>query len=161
MISAAWGVIAVNHLQWPQGAGMENYILSITSTGIDADASKWKTSPGYFNGTLVYCYKCGILIAARATPFLHHRTAPEGTLTGFPHSGIFPPWEFPEISLAYNHISLKGHSRSIIYGKVFWPPHTPPPYSQPGLHLPSTLAILFFSVFLSFNYLFWECRQNL
>ena len=29
MISAAWGVTAVNHLQWPQGAGMENYILNI------------------------------------------------------------------------------------------------------------------------------------
>ena len=35
-----------------------------------------------FHG-LVYCYKCGILIAARTTPFLHHRTVREGTLTGF------------------------------------------------------------------------------
>ena len=26
--------------------------LKITSTGIDADASKWETSPGYFNSKL-------------------------------------------------------------------------------------------------------------
>ena len=54
--------------------------------------------PGYFNSKLVYCYKCGILIAARTTPFLHHRTVREGTLTGFPHSDtIF----FPENSLRF------------------------------------------------------------
>ena len=52
----------------------------ITSTGIDADASKGETSPGYFKSKLVYCYKCGILlilIAARTTTFLH-RTVYEG-----------------------------------------------------------------------------------
>ena len=58
--------------------------------------------------------------------------------------GQFFPWEFPEISLAYSHISLKGPSRSMIYGKIFWPPHPPSPYSQPGLHLPSKSTILFF-----------------
>ena len=115
-----------------------------TSTGIDADASKGETSPGYFNSKLVYCYKFGILIAARTTALLHHRPVREGMLTGFQHSGTFFPCEFPEISLAYSHISLKEPSRSIIYGKIFWPPHTPPPYSQPGLHLPSKLTILCF-----------------
>ena len=29
MISAVWGVITVNHLQRPQGAAMEYYILGI------------------------------------------------------------------------------------------------------------------------------------
>ena len=72
----------------------------------------------------------------------------------------FCPWEFPEISLAYSHISLKGPGRSMIYGKIFWPPHTPSPYRKPGLHLPSKLTILCFSVFLSY-YLCWECRQYL
>ena len=69
-----------------------------TSTGIDADASKGETSPGYFNSKLVHSYKCGTIC----------------------------PWEFPEISLAYSYIFLKGPSRPsrpIIYGKIFWPPH--------------------------------------
>ena len=35
------------------------------------------------------------------------------------------------------------------------------PFSQLGLHLPSKLTILCFSVFPSFNYSFWECRQYL
>ena len=132
--------------------------LLFTSTGIDADASKGETSPGYFNSKLVYCYKCVILIAARTTLFLHYGTVWEGTLTGFPHSGTFSPREFPEVSLAYSHISLKGPRRSIIYGKIFWPPHTPSPYSQPGLQLPSKLTILWFSVFLSFQYLFLKMQ---
>ena len=72
-----------------------------TSTGIDADASKGETSPGYFNSKLVHSYKCGTIC----------------------------PWEFPEISLAYSHIFLKGHSRPIIYGKIFWPPHIASPAS--------------------------------
>ena len=33
---------------------------------------------------------------------------------------------FPEISLAYSDIFLKGPSRSIIYGQIFWPPHPHP-----------------------------------
>ena len=59
-----------------------NWILGYpkTSTGIDADTSKGETSPGYFNSKLVYSYKCGTIF----------------------------PWEFPEISLAYSHISLEG-----------------------------------------------------
>ena len=61
-----------------------------TSTGIDADASKGETSPGYL------------------------------TANNF-------PWEFPEISLAYSHIFLKGPSRSIIYGKKILPPHIASP----------------------------------
>ena len=72
-------------------------IKSDTSTGIDADASKGETLPGYFNSKLVYCYKCGILIAARTTALLHHRPVREGMLTGFPHSGTFFPWDFPGI----------------------------------------------------------------
>ena len=36
-------------------------LLSETSTGIDADASKGETSPGYFNSKLVYSYKCGTI----------------------------------------------------------------------------------------------------
>ena len=72
-----------------------------TSTGIDADASKGETSPGYFNSKLVHSYKCGTIC----------------------------PWEFPEISLAYSHIFLKGPSRPIIYGKIFWPPHIASPAS--------------------------------
>ena len=107
--------------------------IQVTSTGIDADASKGKTSPGYFNSKLVYSCKCG----------------------------TFFPWEFPEISPAHSHIFLKGPSRSIIYGKIFWPPHPPSPYSKPGPHLPSKSTILCFSVFLSFNYSFWEYRQYL
>ena len=35
----------------------------------------------------------------------------------------------PEISLAYIHISLKGPGRSMIYGKIVWPLHTPSIYS--------------------------------
>ena len=31
----------------------------VTSTGIDADASKGETSPGYLNSKLVHSYKCG------------------------------------------------------------------------------------------------------
>ena len=57
-----------------------NLKVTKTSTGIDADASKGETSPGYFKSKLVYCYKCGILlilIAARTTTFLH-RTVYEG-----------------------------------------------------------------------------------
>ena len=187
-------------------------IIAPTSTGIDADASKGETSPGYFNSKLVYCYKCGILISARATPFLQHRTVRDGTLSGFPHSGTFfslrLPWHMmtssngnisaslaicagnspvTEISM-FSLIcawmngwvnnreagDLRRHcahydvtvmiisycpSRSIINGKIFWPPHTPSPYSQPGLHLTSKLAILCFSVFLSYSYLFWECSN--
>ena len=53
--------------------------LEETSTGIDADASKGKTSPRYFNRNLVQCYKCGILIAARTSLFMHHRTVRAGT----------------------------------------------------------------------------------
>ena len=75
-----------------------------TSTGIDADASKGETSPGYFNSKLVYSYKCGTIF----------------------------PWEFPEISLAYSHIFLKGPSRSVIYGKIFWPPHPHPHIASPA-----------------------------
>ena len=33
----------------------------MTSTGIDADASKGETSPGYFNSKLVYSYRCGTI----------------------------------------------------------------------------------------------------
>ena len=76
-------------------------MLCDTSTGIDADASKGETSPGYFNSKLVHSYKCGTIC----------------------------PWEFPEISLAYSHIFLKGPSRPIIYGKIFWPPHIASPAS--------------------------------
>ena len=72
-----------------------------TSTGIDADASKGETSAGYFNSKLVHSYKCGTLF----------------------------PREFPEISSAYSHIFLKGPSRLIIYGKIFWPPHVASPAS--------------------------------
>ena len=80
------------------------HVLRKTSTGIDADASKGETSPGYFNSKLVHSYKCGTIC----------------------------PWEFPEISLAYSHILLKGPSkpsRPIIYGKIFWPPHIASPAS--------------------------------
>ena len=80
------------------------WMLVSTSTGIDADASKGETSPGYFNSKLVHSYKCGTIC----------------------------PWEFPEISLAYSHIFLKGPSRPsrpIIYGKIFWPPHIASPAS--------------------------------
>ena len=79
-------------------------IYMYTSTGIDADASKGETSPGYYNSKLIYSYKCGTIF----------------------------PWEFPEISLAYSHISLKGPSRSIIYGKIFWPPHPHPHIASPA-----------------------------
>ena len=75
-----------------------------TSTGIDADASKGETSPGYFNSKLVYSYRCGTIF----------------------------PWEFPEISLAYSHIFLKGPSRSIIYGQIFWHPHPHPHIASPA-----------------------------
>ena len=78
-----------------------NVFVIKTSTGVDADASKGETSPGYFNSKLVHSYKCGTIC----------------------------PWEFPEISLAYSHIFLKGHSRPIIYGKIFWPPHIASPAS--------------------------------
>ena len=57
------------------------FMLLTTSTGIDADAFKGETSMGYFDSKLVWCCKCGILIAARTTQFLHHRTVREGTLT--------------------------------------------------------------------------------
>ena len=80
------------------------WVSSYTSTGIDADASKGETSPGYFNRKLVYWYKCGILISARATPFLQHRTVWDGTLSGFPHHGIFFPGKFSEISLAHDDV---------------------------------------------------------
>ena len=79
-------------------------LLWQTSTGIDADASKGETSPGYFNSKLVHSYKCGTIC----------------------------PWEFPEISLAYSYIFTKGPSRPsrpIIYGKIFWPPHIASPAS--------------------------------
>ena len=106
--------------------------LAQTSTGIDADASKGETSPGYFNSKLVNSYKCG-------TIFL---------------------WEFPEVFLAYSHIFLKGPSRSIIYGQIFWPPHPHPHIASPAsIYHQNKLS--FFSVFLSFNYSFWECRQYL
>ena len=49
---------------------------------------------------------------------------------GFPYSGTFFPWEFPESLLAYSHISLKGPNRSIIYGKIFWPPRSSHPNPQ-------------------------------
>ena len=75
-----------------------------TSTGIDADASKGETSPGYFNSKLVYSYSCGTIF----------------------------PWEFPEISLAYYHIFMKGPSRSIIYGQIFWHPHPHPHIASPA-----------------------------
>ena len=75
-----------------------------TSTGIDADASKGETSPGYFNSKLVYSYRCGTIF----------------------------PWEFPEISLAYSHIFMKGPSRSIIYGQIFWHPHPHPHIASPA-----------------------------
>ena len=75
-----------------------------TSTGIDADASKGETSPGYFNSKLVYSYRCGTIF----------------------------PWEFPEISLAYYHIFMKGPSRSIIYGQIFWHPHPHPHIASPA-----------------------------
>ena len=74
------------------------------STGIDADASKGETSPGYFNSKLVYSYRCGTIF----------------------------PWEFPEISLAYYHIFMKGPSRSIIYGQIFWHPHPHPHIASPA-----------------------------
>ena len=90
-----------------------------TSTGIDADASKGETSPGYFNSKLVYSYRCGTIF----------------------------PWEFPEISLAYSHIFLKGPSRSIIYGQIFWHPHPHPHIASPAcIFLPSKSTILCFSV---------------
>ena len=79
-------------------------LLWQTSTGIDADACKGETSPGYFNSKLVYSYKCGTIF----------------------------PWEFPEISLAYSHIFLKGPSRSLIYGQIFWPPHPHPHIANPA-----------------------------
>ena len=94
---------------WTYHAGHEptinwtwTYHMLNTSTGIDADASKGETSPGYFK--LVYSYKCGIIF----------------------------PWEFPEISLAYSHIFLKGPSRSIIYGQLFWHPHPHPHIASPA-----------------------------
>ena len=39
--------------------------------------------------------KCGILIAARKTPFMPHITVWQGTLAGFPHSGTFSPLRIP------------------------------------------------------------------
>ena len=75
-----------------------------TSTGIDADASKGETSPGYFNSKLVYSYRCGTICR----------------------------WEFAEISLAYSHIFMKGPSRSIIYGQIFWHPHPYPHIASPA-----------------------------
>ena len=80
------------------------YAMIWTSTGIDADASKGETSPGYFNSKLVYSYRCGTIF----------------------------PWEFPEISLAYSHIFMKGPSRSIIYGQIFWHPHPHPHIASPA-----------------------------
>ena len=79
-------------------------MIGNTSTGIDADASKGETSPGYFNSKLVYSYRCGTIF----------------------------PWEFPEISLAYSHIFMKGPSRSIIYGQIFWHPHPHPHIASPA-----------------------------
>ena len=79
-------------------------IYIYTSSGIDADASKGETSPGYFNSKLVYSYRCGTIF----------------------------PWEFPEISLAYSHIFMKGPSRSIIYGQIFWHPHPHPHIASPA-----------------------------
>ena len=92
------------HGLYTQSSDILNFGVKLTSTGIDADASKGETSPGYFNSKLVHSYKCGTIC----------------------------PWEFPEISLAYSHILLKGTSkpsRPIIYGKIFWPPHIASPAS--------------------------------
>ena len=102
------------------------YLKCVTSTGIDADASKGKTSPGYFNSELVYSYKCGTIF----------------------------PWEFPEISLAYSHIFLKGPSRSIIYGQIFWPPHPHPHLASPAsIYHPNQLSFVFrFSFHLTIHF---------
>ena len=104
-----------------------------TSTGIDADASKGETSPGYFNSKLVYSYRCGTIF----------------------------PWEFPEISLAYSHIFMKVPSRSIIYGQIFWHPHRHPHIASPACIYHQNQLCFAFRIFLSFNYSFWECRQYL
>ena len=97
-----------------------------TSTGIDADASKGETSPGYFNSKLVYSYRCGTIF----------------------------PWEFPEISLAYSHIFMKGPSRSIIYGQIFWYPHPHPHIASPAcIYHQNQLSFAFrFSFHLSIHF---------
>ena len=97
-----------------------------TSTGIDADASKGETSPGYLNSKLVYSYRCGTIF----------------------------PWEFPEISLAYSHIFMKGPSRSIIYGQIFWHPHPHPHIASPaGIYHQNQLFFAFrFSFHLTIHF---------
>ena len=97
-----------------------------TSTGIDADASKRETSPGYFNSKLVYSYTYGTIF----------------------------PWEFPEISLAYSHIFLKGPSRSMIYGQIFWPPYPHPHIASPAsIYHQNQLSFVFrFSFHLTIHF---------
>ena len=102
------------------------WYICIKSIGIDADASKGETSSGYFNSNLVYSYKCRTIV----------------------------PWEFPEISLAYSHIFLKGSSRSIIYGQIFWPPHPHPHIASPAsLYHQNQLSFVFrFSFHLTIHF---------
>ena len=97
-----WMYLSLDY--WGQFETLWNQGKVSTSTGIDADASKGETSPGYFNSKLVYSYRCGTIF----------------------------PWEFPEISLAYSHIFMKGPSRSIIYGQIFWHPHPHPHIASPA-----------------------------
>ena len=139
-------------LNCQMGSWEKTWVKHDTSAGIDADASKGQTSPGYFNSKLVYCSKCDIPITAWNTPFLHHRTIYSGTIFFSPRI----PWDCPGIFSYFPE-----GTQCLVFGKTFWSPHTPSPFSQPGPHLPPKLTILCFSVVLSFNYSFWEFRRYL